>query len=856
MLKTLDGEALTVDNCDREPIHIPGSIQPFGTLIAGPATLGDIQYAAANLAQFTNVAAENAVGTAFKDLLPTQALHDTRNILAYSTATTQRERVGRYDVHDRTVEIYTHRNADDLAVVEIESVDHADPGDRSPIERARLFLAKAGSESTVDRLLRVAAIGLRELTGYDRVKAYRYADDGSGEVVAESRGPNVPSFLGLRYPAWDVPTQARALQVRNPLRILSDVHQEPVAMLAASEDLPPLDMSLAHLRGVSPIHIEYLLNMGVNATLTIGLIVDGKLWGMLACHHLAPKVINSDTRIAAELFGQVISLLIKQKLENEQVSARAHAATSRQQLIAEIDATDDLVHAFPSIARILGDLVRCDGVAVLREDKIEVEGSVPSDAAIRTIGTHADWDENLLIHTDSLVEASWHCGEGEDPPLKDTAGCMIVRATAAYPLQLMFFRDEVERGVKWAGKPDKEMGHGPFGPRITPRGSFDAYLEQQRGRSEPWTGFDLGAAREIQVMLTQITAKSERDQLSRHKQMVSHQRQQDLMIAELNHRVKNILALIRSLSRQAKASSASLESYALALEQRISALAAAHDLAVSDSMRGVSLRGILDTELGPYLRPESTQVVLSGPTVGLRADVAPMIALVFHEVITNAAKYGSLSTNDGLVQARWSVDDDGLEFAWRELGGPAVQKPERHGFGRSLIEKAIPYEFDGTVNTEYDPSGFRFSFTLPADILVDLDDDTAPKLAGKVGEIKRIASGKNGLLVEDNVVLAMDMLESLSRLGASHIETAATVDAGLKQVNSSQFDFAVLDMNLRGAVVFDLALALHHKGVPFVFVTGYGSKMDVPVELRSVPILTKPVDDGTLSKGLQTIFGS
>ena len=184
---------------------------------------------------------------------------------------------------------------------------------------------------------------------------------------------------------------------------------------------------------------------------------------------------------------------------------------------------------------------------------------------------------------------------------------------------------------------------GKFGPRLNPRSSFEAYLEEHGGRSADWTAFDLEAARELQKLLTQITTKGERAQLLRHKDLVSHQRQQDLMIAELNHRVKNILALIRSLSRQAKASSASLESYAQALEQRISALAAAHDLAVSNTMQGVSLRGILETELRPYLLDDSTQVLVSGPTVGLRADVAPMIALVFHEVVTNAAKYGALS---------------------------------------------------------------------------------------------------------------------------------------------------------------------------------------------------------------------
>ncbi|MFQ6551064.1 HWE histidine kinase domain-containing protein [Aestuariibius insulae] len=858
MLKTVDGEALSLDNCDREPIHTPGQIQPFGTLLAGAPSLSAIEYAGANLADHLGYEAKDVLGTSFGELLPSNVIHDVRNILSYSTADSQRERVGRYAVNDREVEIYAHRTANNHAIVEFESgLEDPLAGKRAPIEQARLFLAKASSMRQIDRLMHIAVFGLREITGYDRVKAYRYAEDGSGEVIAEARNGSVPSFLGLRYPAWDVPTQARALQVRNPLRMLSDVRQEPIPLLAQDQSAPALDMSLAHLRGISPIHVEYLSNMGVGATLTIGLIVDGKLWGMFACHHMSPRVIESDTRIAAELFGQMISLLIKERIENEQAEARAQTASARQEIIAKSDATTDLLHAFPAVAKVLRNLVECDGLAVLREDRLQTDGSVPSPDAIRAIGGLAASDENLLRETSSLAEAGWHeNGFGEGHDLNKSAGCMLVRATAAFPLQLLFFRDEIVQTVRWAGKPEKEYDKGPYGSRITPRGSFEAYLKELRDRSAPWTPFDLSAAREIQIMLTQITAKGERKELDRHKDLVSHQRQQDLMIAELNHRVKNILALIRSLSRQAKASSASLESYALALEQRIAALAAAHDLAVSDSMRGVSLRGILDTELGPYLRDDQAQVVLSGPIVGLRADVAPMIALVFHEIVSNAAKYGALSTTDGIVQARWSVDPDGLTFNWREIGGPPVEAPSRHGFGRSLIEKAIPYEFDGSVSLDYDPAGVKFSFDLPARNLVDLDEETQPKLAMKVGEIKHVATGKTALIVEDNVVLAMDMVESITRLGAEKIETAGTIESGLELLDHHEFDFAVLDMNLRGEVAFDLALRLRKEGVPFIFVTGYGSRIDVPPELEEIQILTKPVDDGTLSRGLADILKS
>ncbi|MEM7729910.1 MAG: HWE histidine kinase domain-containing protein, partial [Pseudomonadota bacterium] len=610
---------------------------------------------------------------------------------------------------------------------------------------------------------------------------------------------------------------------------------------------------------------------GVGATLTIGLVVAGRLWGMFSCHHMSPKVIGSDLRIAVELFGQLISLVIQQKLELDRTTARAVAGEGRRRILAETDAATDLLHAFTELGPILQSVVESDGVAVIRDDKVQSLGSVPGPDVVRRIAARTPDEEDLLESTSSLLHQGWSDRELDDD-LGDVAGCMLIRCTAAYPLQLMFFRDGKTRKVTWAGKPEKTVVTGAFGARLHPRESFKAYMEQQDGWSVDWSAFDKEAGRELQILLTQITAKGERAQMQRHKDLVTHQRQQDLMIAELNHRVKNILALIRSLSRQAKSSSASLESYAQALEQRISALAAAHDLAVSNTMQGVSLRGILETELRPYGSETNAQYLLSGPTVGLRPDVAPIVALVFHELITNAAKYGALSTPDGLVRARWSLDESGdagedvagdggdLSFSWQEMGGPPVSPPERHGFGRSLIERAIPYEFDGTATLAYPESGVTFDFTLPFDALMEItqaqeaEESAGPRLVGTIGKVETVAADRRVLLVEDNVVLAMDMVQSLTELGASSVETCSTIAEAQRHVDHGTFDFAVLDMNLRGVVSFDLARTLKAQGTPFLFVTGYGSGMDVPAELRSTRILTKPIDDVSLSQAIGSIL--
>ncbi len=843
-------EPLTLDNCDKEPIHIPGCIQPFGALIAGPISLDRIAYCSANLSEFLPIEAGEVLGANFKVLLAPLILHDLRNVMSNSSSRSQRERVGSYDVLGRPMEVFAHINADNLVVVELEPAEQANSNHiERPIDRMRSILARAGQEKDLQKVLRTAALGLRALTEYDRVKVYRFAADGSGEVVAEARDSGIESYLGLHYPAWDVPSQARALQVRNPLRLLSDIRQERVDLVSHDLDAPPLDLSLAHLRGVSPIHTQYLKNMGVSATMSIGLVVDGVLWGMLACHHMAPKVITAETRIAAELFGQFLSLIIQQKQEIMAAEARARAAEARRRIIAETKADRDLLNAFRDLVPIFKDVIDCDGLAITRDGKLLTHGSTPSPNAILNIAQWLTTDENLIEGSAALAEDGWAGGADLD----DSAGCLLVRATAAYPLQLMFFRDEVVRNIKWAGRPAKKLEDSEYGKRISPRESFKAFIAEQQGHSNPWQADDLAAARELQVLLTQITAKGERELLARHNDLVTHQRQQDLLIAELNHRVKNILALIRSLSRQAKASSVSLESYAHALEQRIAALASAHDLAVSGAMSGVSLRGILETELQPYMSAGDSQVLISGETIGLRADVAPMIALVFHEMVTNAAKYGALSCADGVVRVKWTVSDEGLSLLWQEMNGPPVTAPERFGFGQTLISKAIPYEFDGTVDLRYESGGVELSFKIPKATLVDLDSETSVKKVETVARIENVADNKTVLLVEDNIILAMDMVESLSRLGAARIETASTVDAAMLEIERNDFDFAVLDMNLRGEVSFEIARKLKESDVPFLFVTGYGSQINVPGELAQIEILTKPVEEAALSTAVSRL---
>lgn len=650
------------------------------------------------------------------------------------------------------------------------------------------------------------------------------------------------------------------------MRILPQAQHVPAAILTDDEANPPLDLSLAHTRGVSPVHLEYLRNMRVEGTMSLGIVVGGKLWGMFAGHHMTAKPLAGDIRVALDIFGQMFALLLQQALEAQKARGRSIGVELRRSIAADGADAAALVAKFEDFAPRLTEALGADGVALISGERTLTYGTTPPAPVLAILAPlRGGESDHMLLDIDNLSKFAplAGCDTGA------SAGALVIGSDDHSRLRLMFFREETVRKLTWAGNPEAQMSGAAATTRLSPRASFAAYIEERRGYAEAWSEAQLATAEELRVMLSHLVSRDDRDRRdAQSRDALGRQRQQDILIAELNHRVKNILALIKSLSRQARRSSTSLESYALALEQRIAALAAAHDLAVSNATEGVALRTILTTEFDPYVRPGTGQLLLDGPAVGFRADVAPLITLVLHELVTNAAKYGALSNSAGLVRVVWSLNDaGGLDLHWSELGGPPVKAPERQGFGRSLIERAIPYELDGKAELSFDPQGVRFSFQLDAGLLVAVDENARPDAGPDAGpdaasgpegggnaRTGRVAEGARALVIEDNMVLAMDLAETLGHLGCSDVKTAGTVDVADGMIRPGRFDFALLDMNLRGNVPFPLAFKLRDLGVPFCFVTGYGSDIERPAALADVQILTKPINQTMLTQALSRML--
>ena len=844
--------AATVDitNCDREPIHIPGTIQPFGFLVT-LSTDWMITRVSDNIERFMGIAPDRLIGKPIGTLLSDEAIHTIRNRLTVLRGGDMVERLFAIALQEEgpLFDVAVHFSGN-LVVVEAEPAI-VDEEDISSTVRA--MIGRLSQATDQRSLFREGARQVRAITGFDRVMVYRFDSAGSGEVVAESVKPGVDSFLGLNYPATDIPAQARALYIRNIFRVIADVNAPPATVSPTLDARgEPLDMSLALLRAVSPIHIEYLRNMGVGASLSISIVIEGKLWGLFACHHYAPKLPSLSKRTVAELFGQMFSLMLESRQRHELGDFEQKAREVGDRLMAALAADNDLIGNAAWIGDVISEAIPADGVGVYVDGRIALSGLAPDRDAferiVRALNTAAASSVYATDHIAGLVPtAGGHADRA--------AGMLSIPLSRSPRDYVVLFRAERLRSVRWAGNPEKPIEYGPNGPRLSPRKSFEEWSELVRGRALPFTPAEIRVADTLRTTLLEVVLRMS-ESAGEERQRASER--QELLIAELNHRVRNILALIRGLISQTKGSAQSAEAFVETLDDRIRALARAHDQITADRWAPASLIDLIETEVAAYLSGERRRVTLTGPNVLLDPVAFTTLALIIHELTTNAAKYGALS-DSGTVAIDWHVDAEGdLRLVWTESGGPAVQPPKRRGFGSTIIERSLAFDLAGKAEVHYRLSGLEACFCLPARFVTRVKGNAAPAVTIKAPPAapERLLEGKRLLLVEDSMIIALDGEDALRALGAADVVTASTISEGLSAIEAGGLDAALLDFNLGTETSLPIADALAASGVPFLFATGYGDQLDLPGLHRQVDIVKKPYGRDTLAVALANLLGT
>ena len=676
-------EHVDLSTCDREPIHHLGAIQPFGFLLAVTYDWM-IARASENVIDFMGVAADAIIGLPLRSLLAPDAFDALRRSSEHLRDAETVERVfGLRLIADdgRRFDCALH-SSDGRVILEAEPSADAPQIEGSSLIRS--IMGRLDGAADLAGFLQEGARHIKALTGFDRVMVYRFDRDGSGEVVAEARNPGVDSFLHLRFPASDIPRQARLLYLRTPFRIIADVDAQPVPIRPQRDEIgAPIDLSLSILRSVSPTHIDYLKHMGVSASLSISIVVEGKLWGLFACHHLSPRRPSFDKRSLAEMVGQMFSM----KLETRERRAIAdHERESRE-------AADRLLAAIAGNASLLGNpqwvleaaraLVPCDGVAVLIDGTCARAGRTPPDAVLQSLLRRLNaMSAGGVFATDRILDV---CPDAE-PYAAEAAGLLAIPISRHPRDYLALFRQEKVRTVSWGGDPRKPAEPGPDTARLTPRASFDAWREEVRLRSEPFSDAELHVAESLRVALVEIVlhlADAARQEQSRAAE------RQELLIAELNHRVRNILALIRGMVRLTGNENVETARYIDALEGRIEALARAHNHLIESSLGPADLRLLIETETAAYARDGKDRVTISGEPALLQPSAFSTLALALHELTTNSAQYGSLWVT--AASRSTGVSRRTATSCWAGRNSEAPRSSRRSGRALAASSSSAPF---------------------------------------------------------------------------------------------------------------------------------------------------------------------
>jgi light-regulated signal transduction histidine kinase (bacteriophytochrome)/CheY-like chemotaxis protein len=844
--------SVDLTNCDREPIHILGAIQPIGFLVA--VTIDWIvARVSENVSDFIGCAPSDMLGRPLAEFFPSLALHDLRNRVGLLRGLDSVERLFACELlKGAPFDVAVHLSGPYIVL-------EAEPGSEAPKDTTgtvRSMIARLDLAPEFTAFYREGARQVRALLGYDRVMVYKFDQDGSGEVVGEACKSGIGSFKGLHYPASDIPQQARALYKRNLLRVIANVNVAPKKITPEQDEFGrPLDLSLSMLRSVSPIHIEYLKNMGVEASLSISIIVDGELWGLFACHHYSPRTPSFQMRSVGELFAQMFSMRLESRERRAVVEYERRARDISDQLLGAVASDETLLKDPDWLADILTHTIPADGVGVWINGSYAFSGLTPTTDLFRKLvralnGTAA----GKVFATDqiaSLVEVN-----KEEASV--VAGLLAIPISRSPRDYVVLFRSEMIRSVRWAGDPHKPVAYGPNGPRLTPRESFAEWKELVEGRSKAFTPSELRVAETLRATLIEVVLRLADEAAAERHQASARQ---ELLIAELNHRVRNILGVIRGLIRQSQPDEGAVKEFVKLVDGRIHALARAHNQITDDHWGPAPLQALIDAEIAAI--PEGADRIRGGgPPVLLNPQAYSAMALVVHELVTNSTKYGSLS-DEGYVEIAWHRNHTrDLIVTWREHGGPLVQPPHRKGFGTTIIERSVPYDLGGSVEARYRETGFEADFCIPARHVSEPKSFAGPTVkfarpssSHPVEPPPKFLAQRTVLLVEDSLIISLDAEDILIRLGADSVSTHATSQGALDYLVSASPSAAVLDINLGDRTSFPVADRLSELGIPFIFASGYGEQASLPMEHRARQVLQKPYTLENMARALAELFG-
>nr|WP_281416977.1 ATP-binding protein [Ancylobacter lacus] len=717
--------------CAAEPIHIPGAIQPQGALMVLSPEDGRLRHASRNLREVTGLSV--GLGERLNDEAP-DLLRRIEDWLAGGEPAT----VHVVDITGRPFTMSGHVTAQG-AVVELEPVASSNTAvPHGLYGHVRAFLDRLSHAASLDAMAEAAVDHVRALTGFNRTLLYRFDEKGDGTVLAESSDGVLPTLLRQRFPASDIPAQARALYVLNRLRLIVDAGYTPCPVEPALSpvDGRRLDLSLAALRSVSPVHLEYMRNMGTQASMSISIVVNGGLWGLISGHSSGPHGVDAQVRGACDMIGQVLSLNIEARQQAEHAANRLRLGRRESDLLAALSGTEALDAGLAANSELWLGITEADGAAALVEGRLTTTGRVPPENVLRDLAARIHETGEQVFSTPSLA-ALWPAFAAEAGIV---SGVLAISVSQIRPDLLIWLRPEIVQEVEWAGNPHKAVEEGAR--RLHPRRSFETWREQVRLQARPWSAAQIESAASFRAAVQNF--------------LLHHAEERAELSDKLERTNQELEAFSYSVSHDLRAPFRHIAGYAELLSEREAGLepTSRHYLTSIKEAAAAAGRLVDDllsfSQLGRHRLASSSldmnklaaEVKRSLATdIGARVveweigDLPPawgdgsMIRQALLNLMQNAVKYTAPRevarirvTGADLGEATaYTVSDNGVGFEMayaRKLFGVfqrlhLAEEFEGTGIGLALVKRIVD-RHGGTVSAQGTPGkGAEFSFTLP-----------------------------------------------------------------------------------------------------------------------------------------------
>ena len=728
-------------NCADEPIRFPGAIQPHGLLVTLTEPGLQIQQVSANVLTLFGVSAESLLGLPLAALSGSEAANAVQQAAVYTTLADAPPLA--LNLLGREYEGLLHRDQGILVLeLELKPDDSEIHSTMGKVRNLSRMLQRLQGAKTLTALYEICVREIQALTGYDRVLIYRFQDEGHGQVIAEASSPAMELFNGMFFPASDIPEQARELYRTHWLRIIPNADYQPVPLIPTlrPDTGEALDLSGAVLRSVSPIHCQYMKNMGVLSSMSISLMDGDRLWGLISCGHRQPLHVSHELRMACQTIGQVLSLQIS-ALQTLEISRQREAKMDALVVLnnAMVNSPDAVFDGLVKTPETLMQLTGASGVAILEDKALHCYGLCPSPLAIRALHQWFRDSGKSVFSSHNLSGVYAPAGEYKDV----ASGLLAMTLPKPVDNAVMWFRSEVKESIQWSGDPSKPLNLEPSasGLRLSPRTSFEIWKVEMEGISTPWSHGDLFAANDLRRSALENDLAR---QVLREQQAV---RARDELVAVVSHDLRSPMTIISMLCGMMQKAFSSDGPHT---SRRITS--AIDTMQQASSRMNVLLEDLLDTSkieagrytinpqpldvaqifeeafslLAPLALDKSVELTFNAePDLKIHADPERLFQ-VLSNLIGNAIKF---TPADGKIGVAAMSNGDEIVFSVRDSGKGIAPEQLPHIFERYwtakegnaagtglglYISQGIIKAHGGQLRAESKPGeGSEFRFTVP-----------------------------------------------------------------------------------------------------------------------------------------------